>query len=119
MGAQKDAVEDGYKKSIMQLNASQKNTQGQTADYLKRAYVEGNRATGNMNTASGAGGATVSGMGAGANVQARLTMGNQNQANATVLNQQQAAADAEYNRQRQLKSDWYAAQIKKPRRTTT
>lgn len=113
MGAQKDAVEDGYKKSIMQLNASQKNTQGQTADYLKRAYVEGNRATGNMNTASGAGGATVSGMGAGANVQARLTMGNQNQANATVLNQQQAAADAEYNRQRQLKSDWYAAQIKK------
>lgn len=113
MGAQKDAVEDGYKKSIMQLNASQKNTQGQTQEYLKRAYVEGGRASGNMKAASGAGGATVSGMGAGANAQTRLTLGNQNQANATALNQQQAAADAEYNRQRQLKSDWYAAQIKK------
>ena len=113
LGAQKDAVKEGYEASIQQLNASQKNTQGQTQEYLKRAYVEGNRATGNMNTASGAGGATVSGMGAGANAQKKLTLGNQNQANATALNQQQAAADAEYNRQRQLKADWYASQIKK------
>lgn len=68
MGVQKDAVEDGYKKSIMQLNASQKNTQGQTQEYLKRAYVEGGRAAGNMKAASGVSGATVSGMGAGANL---------------------------------------------------
>ena len=113
LGSQKDAIDEGYKNSIMQLNASQKNTQGQTQEYLKRAYVEGGRAYGNMKASTGVGGTTVSGMGAGANAQARLTLGNQNQANTTALNQQQAEADMEYNRQRQLKSDWYAAQIKK------
>lgn len=106
LGAQKDTIQQGYDQSIQQLNSSQQATKQQTSDYLKRAYVEGQRASGHVEKPN-----IIQGT-AGADAQARLTMGNRNQANRSTLASAQSAADAEYQRQRQLKADWYSSQIK-------
>ena len=106
LGAQKDTIKQGYDQSIQQLNSSQQATKQQTSDYLKRAYVEGQRASGHVEKPN-----IIQGT-AGADAQARLTMGNRNQANRSTLASAQSAADAEYQRQRQLKADWYSSQIK-------
>lgn len=100
LDSHKNAVQQGYEKSVQQLTAGQQNTQKQAADYVSRAYTEGQRASGNMQKT------------AGGNPQARLTLENQNQRNTTALQQQQQAADLEYERQRKLLGDKYAAQIK-------
>lgn len=107
LDSHKKAVQQGYDKSVQQLTTGQQNTQKQTSDYVKRAYVEGQRASGHVQKSPG-----ISSGGIGANTQARLTMGNQQQANRTALNQQQDAADQEYERQRKLLGEKYAAQIK-------
>lgn len=101
------ALQQGYDKSVQQLTSSQQNTQKQTADYVKRAYVEGAKATGNIQKSASA---LPSGIGTSA--QARLSLGNQQQSNVTALNNQQNNAEQEYQRRRQLLADQYSAQIK-------
>lgn len=110
LDSHKKAIQRGYDKSVQQLTAGQQTTQNQTAGYLKRAYAEGQRSSGQIQKSAGT---PASGMGnGGAGAQARLTMANQQQANASALNQQQTAADQEYERRRKLLGDKYAAQIK-------
>lgn len=108
LDSQKKALTQGYEDSVKQLNAGQQQTREQTSDYVKRAYVEGQRAAGTMEKSAAANPAGV-----GTNAQTRLALWNQNQANKTTLQNQQAAADQEYERQRQLRGQWYAAEIKK------
>lgn len=108
LDSQKKALQQGYDDSVKQLTTGQQNTQKQTSDYVKRAYVEGQRASGHVQKP-----ATYPGLGnGGANAQARLTMGNQQQRNVSTLNNQQAVADQEFERQRKVLADKYAAQIK-------
>lgn len=109
--SQKKALQQGYDNSVKQLTTGQDATKKQTSDYVKRAYVEGQRAAGHLQKPTPS--ISTPGLGnGGANAQARLTMANQQQANATALNQQQAAADMEFERQRKVLADQYAAQIK-------
>lgn len=103
----KAALQQGYDQNVQQLTTGQQNTQKQTDDYVKRAYVEAEKTAGNLQK-SAAGTPTS----AGASAQARLTMGNQMQENKSILKNQQNNADLEYERQRKLMADWYAAQIK-------
>lgn len=103
----KAALQQGYDNSAKQLATGQQNTQKQTDDYVKRAYVEGEKAGANV---GGAMKSTPSG--AGANAQAQLTLGNQQQANTTDLQNQQSDADQEYERRRKLLADKYSAQIR-------
>lgn len=102
--SQKDTLKENYDASIQQLNSGVQATQNQTSDYVKRAYVENDRAKAQY---GGSPGATT-----GANPQAALSLGNQKQANVTALSQQQAAANQEYERQRQLMGQQYASAIK-------
>lgn len=108
LDSQKKTLTQGYEDSVKQLNAGQQQTREQTSDYVKRAYVEGQRAAGTMEKSADANPA-----GTGVNAQACLTLGNQNQANKTTLQNQQNVADQEYERQRQMRGQWYAAEIKK------
>lgn len=107
-GKQKETIQQGYDASAKQLDTGKQQVANQTQSYLDRAQVEGQRAQQNYSAGQG-GYVPLSGAN---NAQARLTIGNQNQANATALNQQQAAADMEFERQRKLLADQYAAQIK-------
>ena len=107
LDSQKKALTQGYEDSVKQLNAGQQQTREQTSDYVKRAYVEGQRSAGTMEKSA------ANPAGVGTNAQARLTLGNQNQANKTTLQNQQDIADQEYERQRQMRGQWYAAEIKK------
>lgn len=102
--SQKKTLQDGYDASVKQLDTGQQQTQAQTNDYVQRANVEGEKAAENY-------GASAGKLSSGSNAQAALTLGNQNQSNVTALNQQQAAADQEFERQRKLLADQYAAQI--------
>jgi hypothetical protein len=104
LDSQKKVLQQGFEGTTQQLNAGQQNTQQQTSDYVKRAYVEGQRSAGTVQRAATGG--------VGSNTQAQLTLGNQNQANNSALRNQQAAADQEYERQRKLLADRYSAQIK-------
>ncbi|MBO5953423.1 MAG: hypothetical protein J6Q53_04790 [Oscillospiraceae bacterium] len=108
LDSQNKVLTQGYEDSVNQLNAGQQQTREQTSDYVKRAYVEGQRAAGTMEKSAAANPAGV-----GTNAQARLMLGNQNQVNKTTLQNQQNLADQEYERQRQLRGQWYAAEIKK------
>lgn len=111
LDSQKKALQQGYDNSVKQLTTGQQNTQQQTSDYVKRAYVEGQRASGHVQKPTPV--ISAPGMGnGGANAQARLTMANQNQANATALKNQQAIADQDFERQRKTLADQYSAQIK-------
>ena len=103
MDSQKKALQQGFDSTTQQLTAGQQNTQKQTSDYVKRAYVEGQRSAGTVQKAPSGG------IGSGA--QARLTLGNQDQTNVSALKNQQAVADQEYERQRQMLANRYAAQI--------
>lgn len=103
MDSQKKALQQGFDSTTQQLTAGQQNTQKQTSDYVKRAYVEGQRSAGTVQKAPSGG--------IGAGTQARLTLGNQDQANVSALKNQQAVADQEYERQRQVLANRYAAQI--------
>lgn len=111
LGAYKNALQQGYDSSVKQLAAGQQSTQKQSSDYLKRAYVEGQRASGHLQKPAAAVSAQALGSGA-AGAQARLAMGNQQQKNVSALTSQQAIADQEYERQRKLLADKYEAQIK-------
>ena len=104
---QKKVLQEGFDQSVQQLTAGQQATQQQTEDYLKRAYVEGQRAADTVQKASGNQTA-----GAGAAAQAALTIGNQDQKNQTALQKQQQAAEQEYQRARALLGQKYEAQIK-------
>ena len=109
--SQKKALKQGYDNSVKQLTTGQQNTQKQTSDYVKRAYVEGQRAAGHVQKPTPS--ISTPGLGnGGANAQARLTMGNQQQKNVSALNNQQAVADQEFERRRKVLADKYAAQIK-------
>lgn len=109
--SQKKALQQGYDNSVKQLATGQQSTQKQTADYVKRAYVEGQRSAGHLQKPTPS--ISTPGMGnGGANAQTRLTMGNQQQKNVSALNNQQAVADQEFERRRKLLADQYAAQIK-------
>ena len=109
--SQKKALQQGYDKSVQQLTTGQQNTQKQTSDYVKRAYVEGQRAAGHLQKPTPS--ISTPGFGnGGSNAQARLTMANQQQANVSTLNNQQALAEQEFERQRKVLADKYAAQIK-------
>ena len=109
--SQKKALQQGYDNSVKQLTTGQDATKKQTSDYVKRAYVEGQRAAGHMQKPTPK--ISAPGMGnGGAGAQARLTMANQQQANVSALNNQQALADQEFERQRKVLADKYAAQIK-------
>ena len=109
--SQKKALQQGYDNSVKQLTAGQDATQKQTPDYVKRAYVEGQRAAGHLQKPTPSVSAPGTGSG-GADSQARLTMTNQQQANVSALNNQQALADQEFERQRKVLADKYASQIK-------
>lgn len=105
--SQKDTIQENYDASVKQLDTGKQTVQNQTADYVKRAYVEGNRAKNNYQTSpTGAVGSR------GNNTQAALTIGNQNQSNVTALSQQEVAANQEFERQRKLLADKYSAAIK-------
>lgn len=109
--SQKKALQQGYGSSVKQLTTGQQNTKKQTSDYVKRAYVEGQRAAGHVQRTTPI--IYTPGLGnSGANAQARLTIGNQQQKNASTLNNQQAIADQEFERRRKVLADKYAAQIK-------
>lgn len=109
--SQKKALQQGYDNSVKQLTTGQDATKKQTSDYVKRAYVEGQRAAGHVQKPTPK--ISAPGMGnGGAGAQARLTMANQQQANVSVFNNQQALADQEFERQRKVLADKYAAQIK-------
>lgn len=107
LDSHKKAVQQGYDKSVQQLSTGQQSTQKQTADYLDRAHVEGQRASGHMQKPAGGGS-----LGTGAGAQARLALSNQMQANSTALKQQQTAADQEFERRRKMLGEKYAALIK-------
>lgn len=106
--SQKDTLKENYDASVKQLDTGTQAVKGQTADYVKRAYVENGRAANNYQASLASTGSSRRGN----NAQAALTLGNQNQANVTALNQQQAAANQEFERQRKLLADKYAAAIK-------
>ena len=109
--SQKKALQQGYDNSVKQLTTGQDSTKKQTSDYVKRAYVEGQRAAGHVQKPTPK--ISTPGMSnGGAGAQARLTMANQQQANVTALNNQQTLADQEFERQRKVLADKYAAQIK-------
>ncbi len=109
--SQKKALQKGYDDSVKQLATGQDSTKKQTSDYVKRAYVEGQRAAGHLQKPKP--GISVPGTGnGGANAQARLTLGNQQQRNVSTLNDQQAVADQEFERLRKAAADKYATQIK-------
>lgn len=111
LDSQKKALQQGYDNSVKQLTTGQDSTQKQTSDYVKRAYVEGQRAAGHMQKPTPS--ISTPGLGnGGASAQARLTMANQQQSNVSALNNQQALADQEFERQRKVLADKYAAQIK-------
>ena len=111
LDAQKKALQQGYDNSVKQLTTGQQNTQKQTSDYVKRAYVEGQRAAGHVQKPTPSIPAPGLGNG-GASAQARLTIGNQQQKNVSMLNNQQTVAELEYERQRKLLADKYESQIK-------
>lgn len=106
--SQKDTLKENYDASVKQLDTGTQAVKGQTADYVKRAYVENGRAANNYQASPASTGSSRRGN----NAQAALTLGNQNQANVTALNQQQAAANQEFERQRKLLADRYSAAIK-------
>lgn len=110
LDSHKKAIQQGYDKSVQQLTAGQQTTQNQTAGYIKRAYAEGQRSSGQVQKSPGISAPSMGNGGAGA--QARLTMANQQQANDSALRQQQTAADQEYERRRKLAAEKYAAWIK-------
>lgn len=104
---QKKVLQQGYDQSVQQLTTGQQATNQQTEDYLRRAYVEGERAAGNVQKS--AGNQTA---GAGSAAQAALTIGNQNQKNQTALQKQQQIAEEEYQRARALLGQKFEAQIR-------
>ena len=106
--SQKDTLKENYDASVKQLDTGAQTVNGQTADYMKRAYVENGRAANNYQASPASTGSSR----LGSNAQAALTLGNQNKANITALNQQQAAANQEFERQRKLLADRYSAAIK-------
>lgn len=109
--SQKKALQQGYDNSVKQLTTGQDSTKKQTSDYVKRAYVEGQRAAGHVQKPAPK--ISTPGMGnGGAGAQARLTMANQQQKNVSMLNNQQTVAELEYERQRKLLADKYESQIK-------
>ncbi|MBR4291639.1 MAG: hypothetical protein IKT52_13525 [Oscillospiraceae bacterium] len=111
LDSQKKALQQGYDNSVKQLTTGQQNTQKQTSDYVKRAYVEGKRSSGHLQKSTPS--ISTPGLGnGGAGAQARLTIGNQQQKNVSALNNQQAVAEQEYERQRKLLAEKYEAQIK-------
>ena len=111
LDSQKKALQQGYDNSVKQLTTGQQNTQKQTSDYVKRAYVEGQRSSGYLQKSTPS--ISTPGLGnGGAGAQARLAMGNQQQRNVSALNNQQAVAEREYERQRKLLAEKYEAQIK-------
>lgn len=105
LDAHKNAVQQGYTNSANQLTTGQQNTQKQTSDYVKRAYVEGQRSAGTVQKSTPS-------LGGAAGAQSKLTLANQQQANQTALQNQQNVADQEYQRQRQLLAQKYESQIK-------
>ena len=105
--SQKDTLKENYDASVKQLDTGTQAVKGQTADYVKRAYVENGRAANNYQASP-----AITSSRSGNNAQAALTLGNQNQANVTALNQQQTVANQEFERQRKLLADKYAAAIK-------
>lgn len=109
--SQKKALQQGYDNSVKQLTTGQDSTKKQTSDYVKRAYVEGQRAAGHVQKPTPSIPAPGLGNG-GASAQARLTIGNQQQKNVSMLNNQQAVAEQEYERKRKLLAEKYEAQIK-------
>lgn len=111
MESQKKALQQGYDNSVKQLTTGQDSTKKQTSDYVKRAYVEGQRAAGHVQKPTPSIPAPGLGNG-GASAQARLTIGNQQQKNVSMLNNQQAVAEQEYERKRKLLAEKYEAQIK-------
>ena len=111
LDSQKKALQQGYDNSVKQLTTGQQATQQQGANYVKRAYVEGQRSSGHLQKSTPS--ISTPGLGnGGGSAQARLTMGNQQQKNVSALTSQQALADQEYERQRKLLSEKYEAQIK-------
>ena len=111
LDSQKKALQQGYDNSVKQLTTGQQATQQQGANYVKRAYVEGQRSSGHLQKSTPS--ISTPGLGnGGGSAQARLTMGNQQQKNVSALTSQQALADQEYERQRKLLADKYEAQIK-------
>lgn len=115
--SQKKALQQGYNNSVKQLTTGQDSTKKQTSDYVKRAYVEGQRAAGHLQKPTPS--ISTPGLGnGGANAQARLTMANQYQRNVSALNNQQAVAEQEYERQRKLLADKYESQIKQAARSS-
>ena len=107
--AQKDqnkVLQDSYNQTNQQISNSQDSSQKLTQAYLDRTKVESPGASTYVPMAN-------SGKTAGHQTQANLSFGNQQQQNMTQLNQQQQAADAEYERRRQLLAQQYSTAIKK------
>ena len=107
--AQKDqnkVLQDSYNQTNQQISNSQDSSQKLTQAYLDRTKVESPGASTYVPMAN-------SGKTAGYQSQANLSFGNQQQQNMTQLNQQQQAADAEYERIRQLRAEQYSTAIKK------
>lgn len=106
--SQKDTLKENYEASIRQLDSGAQNVRDTAGDYLRRAYVESERAKSNAGSSPALGGYGS----VGSRAQAALTLGNQEQANVTALKQQQTAADQEFERQRKLLAERYSAAIK-------
>lgn len=102
---QKDTLDQNYQDVAGQLDAGQKQTQAQTEDYLHRTQVEQDKLTGGYRRPDDP-----------YKAQRELALGNQFQQNNGKLNQQQDAADQEFERQRKLLGEKYAAEIQKAQR---
>lgn len=103
---QNKVLQDSYNQTNQQISNSQDSSQKLTQAYLDRTKVESPGASTYVPMAN-------SGKTAGYQSQANLSFGNQQQQNMTQLNQQQQAADAEYERIRQLRAEQYSTAIKK------
>lgn len=103
---QNKVLQDSYNQSNQQLSSGQESTQKLTQAYLDRTNAE----TPGASTYVPLSGAERT---AGYQAQANLSFGNQQQKNVTQLNEQQQAADAEFERRRQLLAEQYSTAIKK------
>lgn len=106
LDSQKKLLQQNFTDNTGVLDSEKQSVQKQTADNVKRTYVEAAKAAG---VYAGSTGTRVS---TGANAQAALTQGNAQQANVNALKNKQTEADAEIERQRSLLASQYTAAIK-------
>lgn len=103
MGNQKQVLQENYDANKGLLDAAQEGTQKQTAQFVNRTEVEGQKAASQY----GSGGVS-----AGAQAQVDLTRENARRRNVNTLQETQNSADMEYQRRRQLMARQFETEIR-------